>query len=263
MNVEFAIIIPTYNRPKMLAKAIRSIDYQSYRNYEIIVVHDGVDCKEDFKDFPDPHELHYYSSKKLGSGGAREIGLKFVPKDRLIYVLYLDDDDELANDSVLEDLASFIEQKNYPTLVRMGYIKHFVSSGVKKVKLIDPAEEDIDKLILSSRVSGSCTAVHSTVCAHWLPNIRHQDVVHHIEQCDILDGDKYNHAVWDKPFFIYNVYDKPEAALDSPENKLTAKVVPEYLQSLVYGNKLKHQSANKAAIRWAEFIKKRYNIDEN
>ena len=259
MDINFIIIIPTYNRPKMLAKAIRSLDYQSYRNYEIIVVHDGVDCKEDFKDTPEnSHELHYYSSKKLGSGGARNIGLELALVDRMTYILYLDDDDELANDNVLEDLATFIKDENYPMMVRMGYIKHFVNSGVKKLKVINPKEKEFDNLVNSPRVSASCTAVASPFCVNWLENIRHQDVVHHIQQCDRVNVEPlFRCSIWDKPFFIYNIYDKPEAALDSPENKFTAEVIPNYLRNLAKYSLVNNSSKN-AALKWADWIEKRY-----
>src|SRR3990172_13369562 len=42
-----SVIVPTYNRPEMLAVCLRSILHQTYPNVEIIVVNDGgVDVKK-------------------------------------------------------------------------------------------------------------------------------------------------------------------------------------------------------------------------
>ncbi|MGZ9148858.1 MAG: glycosyltransferase family 2 protein, partial [Candidatus Deferrimicrobiaceae bacterium] len=42
-----SVIVPTYNRPEMLADCLRSILHQTYPNVEIIVVNDGgVDVKK-------------------------------------------------------------------------------------------------------------------------------------------------------------------------------------------------------------------------
>ena len=37
----FSIILPTYNDLENLKKSIRSIDRQTYKNFELIIVNDG------------------------------------------------------------------------------------------------------------------------------------------------------------------------------------------------------------------------------
>ena len=38
---KFTIVIPVYNREKVIARAIRSVQAQSFENWELIIVDDG------------------------------------------------------------------------------------------------------------------------------------------------------------------------------------------------------------------------------
>lgn len=80
-------IVPSCNRPHLLARCLKSLLNQSYTNYEILVVNDG-------------DELQLENTEKLkilknegpkGAQGARNTGLKYA-KGEFIYLL--DDDDE-------------------------------------------------------------------------------------------------------------------------------------------------------------------------
>lgn len=86
----FTVILTTYNRPRLLADALRSVDCQSFRDFEVIVVND---CGE-----PVEHLLNQFGSvvhmvrhgANRGLSAARNTGLAFA---RGKYVVYLDDDD--------------------------------------------------------------------------------------------------------------------------------------------------------------------------
>ena len=39
--IKFSVIIPTYNRANLISKAIKSVLYQTYKNWELIVIDDG------------------------------------------------------------------------------------------------------------------------------------------------------------------------------------------------------------------------------
>ena len=40
-DINFSIILPTYNRGVLISRAIESILYQTYKNWELIIVDDG------------------------------------------------------------------------------------------------------------------------------------------------------------------------------------------------------------------------------
>ena len=89
-NILLSIIIPTYNRPHFLPRAVESALQQTLEEVEVIVVDDGSD---------EPVTLQEHSQLKVirlsqnsGNAVARNVGLKAAKGQ---YVTYLDDDDQL------------------------------------------------------------------------------------------------------------------------------------------------------------------------
>ena len=89
-NIILSIIIPTYNRPHFLPRAVKSALQQTIEEVEVIVVDDGSD---------EPVSLTEHSrlkvirlSKNSVNAVARNVGLKAAQGQ---YVTYLDDDDQL------------------------------------------------------------------------------------------------------------------------------------------------------------------------
>lgn len=95
-----SIIIPVYNREKMIQEVIKSCFSQSYENSEIIVVNDGSIDKTSIT----VEQMQSYSPKiKLinqenqGVSKARMTGLKFANGD---YVMFLDSGDLISKDYI-------------------------------------------------------------------------------------------------------------------------------------------------------------------
>ena len=107
-NPLVSIIIPTYNRPKYLQRAIESSLKQTYRNIEIIVIDDNSNYNllsiiEGFKD----NRIKYYkNSVNRGSVFSRNRGLSICSGD---YVNFLDDDDEILSPKIEFQVAKFKE----------------------------------------------------------------------------------------------------------------------------------------------------------
>lgn len=88
-----SVIIPTYNRPQLLKRAIKSILNQQNVNFEIIVVNDfGDDLNLLLECFNnDPRIKLLSNTRKKGANGARNSGILNSKGD---YIAFLDDDDE-------------------------------------------------------------------------------------------------------------------------------------------------------------------------
>jgi Glycosyltransferases involved in cell wall biogenesis len=92
-----SVIIPTFNRPILLAEAVRSILDQTFRSLEIIIIDNGSDSEhwdELFRigNSHDSINLVRLQSNK-GPGYARNIG---ISKSKGDWILFLDDDDILS-----------------------------------------------------------------------------------------------------------------------------------------------------------------------
>lgn len=102
----FSIIVPVYNVEKYLNQCVDSILKQTYDNYEIILIDDGSTdssgkiCEEYKRKVPD--KINVIHQKNGGLSKARNVGLSCAKGE---YVLFLDSDDFLLKEDVVEKLA--------------------------------------------------------------------------------------------------------------------------------------------------------------
>jgi spore maturation protein CgeB len=103
-----SVIVPTYNRPDFLDEALNSIQRQTYKDFEVIVINDG---GEDILSVITPYNADYKIvyiklKKRKGPSTARNAGLKMAKGK---YIAYLDDDD-IYYCNHLETLVGFLEK---------------------------------------------------------------------------------------------------------------------------------------------------------
>jgi glycosyltransferase involved in cell wall biosynthesis len=106
-----SVIVPTYNRPELLDRALRSILGQTLRGFEIVVINDGgPDLRAVLAELQHGQALRYlvHPSNK-GLAAARNTGMR---EARGKYIAYLDDDDIYYPDH-LETLVTFLENSDY------------------------------------------------------------------------------------------------------------------------------------------------------
>lgn len=88
-----SVIIPTYNRAKMIERAIRSVLNQSYSNLEVIVVDDGSTDQTEtvVRKIPDERVRFHKLFQNGGAGHARNEGVKLANGE---IIAFHDSDDE-------------------------------------------------------------------------------------------------------------------------------------------------------------------------
>lgn len=165
-----SIIVPTFNRPELLNRALESISKQRYRHYEVIVVNDG---GEDVGRIVENFRRTRYVNLPVNQGlpAARNAGLK-VSKGE--YIAYLDDDD-------------WFYEWHLDTLVAEVQKSRFIYSdadalwadGKKKTYMsVDPEPGNI----LSHNITPVCCVLHD----RWLLN-----------EAGLFDEMLPNHEDWD------------------------------------------------------------------
>src|SRR6185312_11309056 len=85
----FTVIIPTYNREKLLQRAIESVLAQTEQDFEIIIVDDG--SKDNTKELVKKYKtVRYYIKKHEGAAAAKNFGISKVKGE---FITFLDSDD--------------------------------------------------------------------------------------------------------------------------------------------------------------------------
>ena len=117
--MRFSVIIPAYNAEKEIEKSIKSVLNQNYNDYEVIVIDDFSTDKtrEIVKKYKDVKLINH--SKNLKAGGARNTGIKNAVGD---YIVFLDSDDELFSNDVLQKIEKNIKINNGPDIVYLGFL---------------------------------------------------------------------------------------------------------------------------------------------
>lgn len=89
--VKYSIIIPVYNRPDELDELLESLDKQTYRDFEVIVVEDGstVDSRSIAEKYKQRMNINYYYKPNSGPGQSRNYGAERSKGD---FLLILDSD---------------------------------------------------------------------------------------------------------------------------------------------------------------------------
>lgn len=88
----FSIVVPTYDRPEMLAQALDSVQRQTFEDFECIVVEDAPPTSNIHLPADGRFHLARHEQNR-GASGARNTGLR---RARGKYVTFLDDDDVYA-----------------------------------------------------------------------------------------------------------------------------------------------------------------------
>ena len=116
-----SIIIPVYNTPqKILKRCIDSIEGQSYKDFEVILVDDGSskECAS-YIDSLDGDKITVYHTKNQGSAVARNFGVEHAKYD---YMMFVDSDDAITP-NLLQDAKEAINKHDADIVI--GLVKRF------------------------------------------------------------------------------------------------------------------------------------------
>jgi glycosyltransferase involved in cell wall biosynthesis len=104
-----SIIIPTYNRPEFVIKAVESALNQTYQHIEVIVVDDASEMNIQ-EVLPSDQRIRYFKNiENRGGGFSRNVGLDNARGE---FVNFLDDDDELYPDKIEKQVSCFLNAQD-------------------------------------------------------------------------------------------------------------------------------------------------------
>lgn len=124
-----SVVIPTYNRNKMLVRLIEGLLRSSYENIEIIVIDDASSdgTTEIINDkYSNNPKVRYYKNKKnVFASAAKNIGAQ---KAKGKYIFFIDDDNVVTK-NLITHLVEIIDSDD--TIAEVGPIMYFYSNKNK------------------------------------------------------------------------------------------------------------------------------------
>jgi glycosyltransferase involved in cell wall biosynthesis len=110
-----SVIIPTFNRVDLLKRALKSVLFQSFSDFEVIVIDDAsTDSTKDYLETLEDHRLVVLSlPENSGVSAARNAGIKIARGD---YIALLDSDDEWRKKK-LEKQMAYLDEHSECTVV--------------------------------------------------------------------------------------------------------------------------------------------------
>lgn len=189
-KIKFSIIVPNYNKDKYINECLSSIINQTYKNYEIIVVDDGSNDNslEEIKKF----NVSLYCTNRLQAGGARNLGIKNACGE---YIIFLDSDDYLSNNKVLENLNNLIVDED---LIFFNYTMDKYGEVSEKLDVLGDINDRIEKSTFLGAPT-KCFKKSLIEDMKFPEKQRYEDIVFTIEA--MCKAKKYKYL--DEPFFTY------------------------------------------------------------
>ena len=114
-----SVIIPTYNRERVLPRAIESVLSQTYKDLELIVVDDGStdSTSRIVNSYDDPRIKFVRHTKNKNASAARNTGINHADGD---YVAFLDSDDEWKKEKLSEQVGELGSRSNQWVAIYCG-----------------------------------------------------------------------------------------------------------------------------------------------
>jgi glycosyltransferase involved in cell wall biosynthesis len=159
-----SIIIPTYNRARLLGRSIQSILNQTFQNFEIIVVDD---CSSDntekvVKGFHDERVRYIRHEERKGANFARNTGIRVARGE---YVAFQDSDDEWLPEKLEKQMRAF---KNDPPDLGVVYTSFWLIGKGRKTYCpssdVKQKEGNIHDILLETNFISTQTAVVKKAC---------------------------------------------------------------------------------------------------
>jgi len=123
-NPTVSVIIPTYNRAHLVARAIQSVLDQTYQDFELIIVDDGStdNTEEVIKGFQqkDSRIIYLEHDQNKGGSAARNTGIK---ASRGEYIAFLDSDDECLPEKLGKQIVHLNNNYINAFISYTGYFK--------------------------------------------------------------------------------------------------------------------------------------------
>lgn len=224
---KISVIIPAYNCENTIKRAIQSVEKQTYKNIEIIIVNDGSTdntlklCKQLAQN---DKRIIIISTNNSGVSNARNIG---IINSKGEYITFIDADDYIDTNTY-EECMEIIEREKVDIL-KFSYIKDYGS--IKKMRKYSSTinkiinKKDYDKEVYDNAFSSEdYTAIWNAIIKkNIISDIRFQTNLFYAEDFLFMMETITNSSsiyITNKPYYHYIVNSGSATLNYSPENTI-------------------------------------------
>ena len=145
-QLKFSICIPTYKGVDLIDDALKSVFFQKFQDFEIVVSNDSPEDHEEMKkkldSYKDSRIRFFANEKNLGC----PLNLRKLSKEAKNEILFfLAQDDILLGEALLKTHDAFFLAKNVGAVTRPYY--HFYDDVRKPVRVVAPYDKNKDSVI--------------------------------------------------------------------------------------------------------------------
>lgn len=180
----FSIIVPTHDRPELLARTLRSLSAQTWRDFTVLVVSDSPRYVAPYAELQALEGRYVYvlRSGRPGPAASRNLGQRLADAP---YLLFLDDDDTFEPDH-LARLAGVLQTSQPPLLVSDFQVcnedrTHSPPRPLSRGE-VSLADADTASVFVRNRIPNSCIAYRRDILA----GITHAEDLDLYEDWDFL-----------------------------------------------------------------------------
>lgn len=161
MKPMISFIIPVYNAEKYLERCIKSIQRQTYKNYEIICVNDGStdNSLEELKRLQKTEPRMKIIDQKHRSMDSRKRGvLESVGE----YIWFVDDDDEIYNSDACLRLINIFEHEDDVQIIQFGAYT-VKNKFLRSVRVVNLSGKHSSKELISNYYTDFLTSANKNI----------------------------------------------------------------------------------------------------
>lgn len=148
-NTTVSVVIPTHNRPQLLARAVNSVLQQTFQDFELIIVDDASTPRVLAESFNDKRVRILRNEKSEGGSRSRNRGI-FASSSK--WIAFLDDDDAWQPDK-LEQQLKMLARNTLAVACSTAYTVHYPLGYSRNV--FTPAHVSLNKLLHSNCLGGA------------------------------------------------------------------------------------------------------------
>lgn len=174
-----SVIIPAFNREKVLKRAIESCLNQTVTDIEVIVIDDGsTDGTKEVVESISDSRVKYIYQENAGACAARNYGIREASGE---YIAFQDSDDAWHSEK-LEKQLKVLKEKN-ADIVFCGFVKRFISGKERKIpecfenKFYTQRELIYESIVSTQTIIGKAGVIRNVLFDESMPRMQDYDFI--------------------------------------------------------------------------------------